>query len=110
MTNPRLHILQHALGLDDYGRGESYRNHYVAGDDNVAVCRSLVADGLMYEYRPSVMTGDCPGFSVTMAGRAYVKEFSPKPPKLTRGQRRYRQWLDADSSEPFGEWLKRRSA
>ena len=32
MLTPRqLAILQHALGLDQYGHGTFYRNHYCAG-------------------------------------------------------------------------------
>ena len=31
MTPEQLHILQHALGVDKFGLGEQYRNHYVGG-------------------------------------------------------------------------------
>lgn len=44
--------------------------------------------------------------TVTEAGKAAMLEQSPKPPKLTRGQKRYRRFLDADTGESFGEWLK----
>ncbi|MHB0986236.1 MAG: hypothetical protein ACYC05_11690 [Sulfuricella sp.] len=27
----KLHILQHSLGLDKYGDGNQYRNHFVTG-------------------------------------------------------------------------------
>lgn len=27
-----LNILQHSLGLDEYGRGTPYRNHFVTGE------------------------------------------------------------------------------
>jgi len=46
MTETQLHILRHSLGLDRFGRGESYRNHFVAGswskdyDDCVALVES----------------------------------------------------------------------
>lgn len=76
--NELLHILQHALGRDVYGRGTDYRNHYCAGPGHHSfdLCREAVAAGLM-------------------------------PPTLTRGQKRYRAWLEvADVVGPFGEWLK----
>jgi hypothetical protein len=55
-----LHILQHSLGLDHYGNGRQYRNHYVAGGDAVENCRALVAAGYMEEYRPSALSGGDP--------------------------------------------------
>ena len=46
--NPRhLEILQHALGLDQYGHGKSHRNYFCAGEGDEADCRELVAAGLM---------------------------------------------------------------
>jgi hypothetical protein len=108
-----LHILQHALGRDAYGRqtkngGEDYRNHFVAGHDDVQVCRAAVALGLMIEHPSSPITGRDPWFSVSEVGKAYIAEHSPRPPKLTRGQRRYREWLNrADLyGGTFGDWLK----
>lgn len=32
LTSEQLHVLQHALGLDKYGQGEMYRNHFCAGE------------------------------------------------------------------------------
>ena len=43
---------------------------------------------------------------VTDAGKEAVKRESPKPPKLTRSQKRYRAFLKADTGESFGQWLK----
>lgn len=105
-----LHTLQHALGLDDYGQGESYRNHFVTGPecDNWSLCMAQVEAGRMVRHEPRAIFGGsghyC--FVVTDAGREFVREHSPKPPKLSRSQQRYRQWLDEDSSLKFGEWLK----
>ena len=108
-----LHILQHALGRDQYGRnphgGPDYRNHYVAGGEDVATCREAVAVGLMVEHPPSQITGGDPLFTVTDAGKAHVLANSLPPPKLTRGQERYRRWLDVSDAtgETFRDFLKR---
>ena len=112
MRDQSLHILQHALGLDDYGRGKEYRNHYVAdeGCDGFAECMAHVEAGRMFRRGPSDLYGGRKSycFTVTDAGRAYVREHSPKPPKRTRAQRRYAEWLEADCGLSFGEWLKQR--
>jgi hypothetical protein len=110
--SPRqLEILQHALGADKYGRGkdvghgEFNRNHFCAGGEDEEVCRGLVALGLMREHR---RTGIFPDYncSVSEAGILAMRENSPKPPKLTRSQQRYRRFLDADSDMSFREWLE----
>ena len=103
-----LHILQHSRGLDQYGRGTWYRNHFCAGGKDLVDCQALEAAGLMKLHRPSEVTAGYPTFSVTPAGDAYIREHSPKPPKVSRGRARYLQWLKiADAVGPFGEWLKR---
>lgn len=122
--DPSLHILQHALGLDDYGRDERgrmpadveqpYRNRYVVGEDcdswklcmeHVEACRMTRHD----ECRP--WTGGMSCFCVTEAGLTFIREQSPKPPKVSRDKQRYLDWLDeADATgERFGEWLKRKA-
>ena len=110
-----LHILQHALGRNEYGRNPDglpdYRNHFCAGEGGAdfILCREAVAAGLMREHPPSEISGGDHIFTVTDAGKAYIAEHSPPEPKLTRGQERYRRWLDvADVCDiTFGEWLKR---
>lgn len=102
----QLHILQHSLGLDRYGRGTMYRNHFVAGAKDVASCDALAELGLMTRSEGSVLTGGCPAFFVTEAGKRVAVAISEKPPKLTRSQRRYQQWLDADGGMSFGQYLK----
>lgn len=107
--NPKhLHILQHALGLDTYGRGKAYRNHYATepGSDSFADCAALAAAGLMQDQGAISMWGGMRCFTVTDAGKTAVREQSPAPPKLTRAQRRYRAFQDADCSLSFGEWLR----
>lgn len=106
MTAEQLHILQHSLGVDQHGQGKMYRNHYV-GDGTK--CRSLVELGFMIERPASEMTGGDPLFHVTEAGKQAVRDQSPPPPVLTAGQKRYREFLNADSGMRFGEWLKRKA-
>lgn len=104
LSTRQLEILQHALGLDKYGQGEIYRNHFCAGGDDEEVCRSLVALGYMETFSRSYL----PYYScmVTSAGRERMRQESPKPPTLTRSQKRYREFLKADTGYSFGEWLK----
>lgn len=113
MRDESLHILQHALGLDDYGQGNAYRNHYVIGPecDGWAMCMEHVEAGLMVRHGPRDLYGGGESycFVVTDAGREYVRANSPKPPKRTRSQRRYAEYLSADSSLKFGEWLRART-
>ena len=109
-----LHILQHALGRDEYGRrprgrDDDYRNHYCIGPrcDGFDLCRSAVEQGLMREHAPREISGGDHIFVVTLGGEAYIKEHSPTPPKVSRSRARYLRWLAEDSSLRFGEWLKR---
>jgi len=41
LSSKQLEILQHSLGVDQYGRGEMYRNHFCAGADDEPACREL---------------------------------------------------------------------
>lgn len=105
-----LHILQHSLGLDDYGQGRQYRNHFVTGPGSKDwdACRELVEAGLMVEKKHPLITRGDSVFYVTEAGIDYVKANSPKPPSLTRSQQRYRDFLNADTGETFSEYLHRK--
>lgn len=114
MDKRLLEILQHSLGLDKYGKAPrgfqgSTRNHFCAGGPDVELCRENVAMGYMQEHGSGEITGHDPLFTVTDAGRKAVREYSEVPPNLTRSQKRYRQFLDADSGESFGEWMKRQN-
>lgn len=108
----RLHILQHSLGLDEYGQGRAYRNHFVTspGTTDWPDCCALVDAGLMKRHPPSTLTGGGYCFTVTEAGRAHVTNHSPKPPKLTRSQKRYREYLASDSFRNFREFLNYEAA
>lgn len=105
-----LHILQHALGRDEYGRpnpaNPDYRNHFVArpGHHDWDTLLQSVADGLMTRRAGNALSGGGDIFSVTEAGKAYISENSPKPPVLTRAQKRYREWLSADCDMTFAEF------
>ncbi len=105
MTPDQLHILQHALGLDKYGLGESYRNHYVGGAEK---CRPLVAMGYMMEMKPRAISGGDPWFIVTPEGKKAVREESPKPKKMNRSQQRFSDYLDFDDAYhcTFKEFLQ----
>ncbi len=103
-----LSILQHALGVDEFGRGTQYRRHFVTGPGSAdfGACCALVEAGHMIRQSGSPLTGGDDLFLVTHEGRRWMAENSPAPPKLTRSQARYQRYCDADSSLSFGEWLK----
>lgn len=110
MNARHLEILQHALGVDQHGRTPKgftpyTRNHFCAGVGDEPDCRELVALGFMAEHK---RTEWLPYFncSVTDAGKKAMHAESPAPPKLSRSQKRYLHWLDADCDMSFGEWMK----
>lgn len=115
--NTILDVLQHALGRNEFGesRGRSevggdFRNHFCAsaGTADLDVCRDAVAQELMTEHRPSALSGGDHVFTVTKAGKDYVSQHSlmrAKTPRPTRSQRRYRDYLSADTGLSFAEWL-----
>lgn len=110
-----LHILQHSTGRDQFGRlqggsDQEYRNHFVTGPQttNWLPCIVACAMGLM-KFRPCPFGGESWVFHVTDYGREYMLANSQKPPKLTAGQRRYREWLRAETGMSFGRFLKMKS-
>lgn len=103
-----LHILQHSLGVDEYGLGEQYRNHFVTGEGSVdwPVCNELVHRGLMEVKRNHHLSGGSDCFWVTELGKKYVAENSPKPPKVSRSKQRYQRYLEyGDSFNNFRDFL-----
>lgn len=110
LTAKHLHVLQHSIGADEHGRivRGGGRNHFVTGDGSTdhPLCTDLVAAGLMKRRPGSAISGGDDIFHVTDAGRAHVQEHSPAPPKLTRGQKRYEEFLGEDCGLSFGEWLR----
>jgi hypothetical protein len=105
VTGEQLQILQHALDVDQYGQGEMYRNHFCAGGKDEDVCRELVAMVYMRVFHPNQSPLPYYNCSVTDSGKQAMLTESPRPPKLTAGQRRYQRFLDEDSGLSFGEWL-----
>ena len=106
----RLHILQHSLGLDQYGRGSQYRNHFATGPggDDFVLCVELAEMGLMKDCGTRSFTGDMHCFVVTREGKNFVSQNSPKPPpvpKPTASQKRYRDYMDSDCGLTFAEWI-----
>ncbi|WP_234455823.1 hypothetical protein [Stenotrophomonas sp. S41] len=108
MTKDELNILQHSLGLDQHGRGDSRRNHFVTSEGSVdhRHCMALFNRGLMTRTVGFALAGGSDVFTVTGAGREAVKAYSPAPPKLTRSQQRYQQFLRYDGGVTFGEYLR----
>ena len=62
-----MHILQHSLGVDQYGQGEQYRNSFVADLDREdgKLCSKLVNSGFMKDFGPQKNAGGMNFFKVT---------------------------------------------
>lgn len=105
-----LHILQHSLGVDQYGRGQQYRNRFVTrpGSDDFPKCLELVSLGLMRDHGAQTLASGDHCFTVTAEGKVAMHMNSPTPPKLSRSQKRYQEFLEADSGLSFKDWLKYR--
>ena len=102
-----LHILHHSLGLNEYGQGKQYRNHFVAGGEDVLKCRELVSLGHMQERKDNGLTGGSPWFSVTRQGINAVSQESPKPPKVSRSKQRYQRFLEyGECFDSFIDYLR----
>lgn len=82
MNADQLHILQHSLGLDGYGRGTMYRNSFVtgAGSTDHPACMALVAKGFMTRRANVELFGGDDIFTVTEAGKRAVVAESPDEP------------------------------
>lgn len=104
-TKRELEILQHSLGIDQYGRGRSYRNHFVSSleSEDGKTCLELCRRGLMRQMKSSFseLTGGMPWFMVTSEGIEAVKKESPMPPKKTRSQLRYERYLSVSDCLGF---------
>lgn len=110
MTNEAksLQIMQHTIGVDQYGRGEQYRNHFVTGEgsDDFDTCNQLVNKGLMAVRRNHPLSGGDDCFWLTDAGKQFVAEHSPEHPRISRGKARYGRYLEyGDSFHSFKDFL-----
>lgn len=83
MDAKQLHVLQHSLGLDQYGRGTMYRSHFVTGEGSVdhPICMQLVALGFKSRRATVEMYGGSDLFHVTETGKKAAVANSPTPPK-----------------------------
>ena len=101
----QLSILRHTLGVGEDGCAPSYRNHFVTGEGgrDHALCMALVAAGLMTRHSGNALTGGSDVFGATDAGRLAAVG---TPPKLSRSQQRYREYLRTDSNLSFIDWLR----
>lgn len=113
MTPKELNILRHSLGFDDAGNPRfkgpgSYRNKFVSGPDgdDFKSCCDLVASGHMRDHGPQSMMSGMHYFTVTQLGEAAVDDARPSPKKLTRSQKRYRDYREvADCFDSFRDYL-----
>jgi len=108
--NPRhLSILQHTLGLDQYGQPPKgrrpcsdddfpncYRNNYCTGTEgsDFPILREIVAAGMMTDAGSKEVLGGMHVFHATQAGYEAVREHSPRPPKQTKARRRWQHFRD----------------
>jgi hypothetical protein len=106
LTKGHLHVLQHSIGVDRFGQGTQYRNHFVAAGSDIALCDDLVSHGLMQYQGKCSLTSDLPLYCVTDSGKKYVSDHSEKPPKLSQSQLRYRRFLRSDLDCSFGQFLR----
>lgn len=112
MTEAALTVLFHMLGLRPERRKlDAYRNHYVAGPGHHAelALDELEKAGLIFrrETVPLFLRADDVVYHATDEGRRLAfREARARVPVLTRSQRRYRQWLEADPPMSFGNWLR----
>ena len=83
-----LQILQHSHGLDKFGRGTFYRNHFVTGEGSVdhPFCMEAVRLGLMVRHAGNALTSEMDAFTVTDQGRSYIAAYSPKVARKQRNR------------------------
>jgi hypothetical protein len=109
MRTKLLEILQHSLGVDEYGRGNQFRNHFCTGPGSTDYdsCKELVQMGLMREQPGNELSGGDSIFRVTGNGKEVMKRESSQPPKLTASQARYQRYLSIGDLFPdFKAFLK----
>lgn len=108
MNSEQLHILQHSLGCDEFGRSKHrgrdegdgcfgyYRNRFVTDpqNDDGKQCVELVRLGFMQDYGAQTIAGGMHCYAVTERGLEAMRCASPQPPKLTRSQQRYPRYRE----------------
>jgi len=111
-----LHILQHSLGCDQYGKSKHrgrdegdgcfgyYRNRYIC--DPEPNLTELVSLGLMADHGPRPLIGTMHFYSVTEKGISEMMSRSPKPPKVSKSKARYNRYRSVDDAfENFRHFL-----
>ena len=109
MEKELLYILQHSLGVDEYGQGNQYRNHFATEpqNDNFVLCEQLCEMELMQDHGTREIWGDMHCFSVTPKGVDVIALESPATPKISRSKKRYQEYLKiADCFESFRDFLR----
>lgn len=108
MTPEHLHILQHALGVNEYGQSSHrpnsddfhgcYRNRFITSPDcpDGLQCQALVSQGLMQDHGSQSLAGGMHCYTVTDAGYLAMKDASPKPPKISRSKQRFQRYRESD--------------
>ena len=105
-TLQQIELLHHTLGLRP-DRREPFRNYFVAGPGHhdMAGLEALERLGLMGRHRaPSFCDPSDVVFYTTDKGQALALEMLPEPPPPPKHSQ-HREWIDADSSLSFSEWL-----
>ena len=106
VNEKQLHILQHTLGLNEYGEGRKYRNHFVTskGCSDYDSIQILIENGLMVKRCWLFTEQKC--FSVTEKGIDFVENNSPKRPKISKSKARYQRYLEyGDMFDSFRAFL-----
>lgn len=109
MEKELLHILQHSIGVDQYGQGDQYRNHFATGPGgkDFEKCQQLCGMGLMRDLGTRNIWGNMHCFVVTQKGIEAVAIESPSPPKISRSKKRYQEYLEnADCFDNFRDFLR----
>ncbi len=107
----RLNILQHALGLDQYGEGVPFRNHFVTGTGSrdYEDCCALVEAGLMAPHNGGLLTDGRESCStVPCEGKSYVATQSPRRPldvRIPGSPPRYRGYQEVRVGVTFADWI-----
>lgn len=97
-----IELMQHALGINERNR-TPYRNYFLAGEGHTdnEKWEELVSDGLATSRPAPDFVGGGTLYHVTEKGEATAISALPELKKRTR----YEEYLDADSCQPFSEWL-----
>lgn len=121
MNAEQLHIVQHSLGCDEFGRSTTpmryendgcfgyYRNRFVTDpkSEDGQQCEELRRLGFMHSHGEQALAGGMTCYSVTLEGVSAMVQHSPKPPKLTRSQQRFARYRAcADCFENFRAFLR----